>query len=218
MTKKTLFAGGLVPAALSLSIAAAFAHGGAEGVVKDRMDAMKEMGKAVKATSAMFKGEAPYDLATVRKAAETINAHSGAALVKMFPEGTDHAPSEALPKIWNDRDRFEDLANRLKVLSEGLAEAADNGPGEDGSGGHMMEPGSMMGSDGTMMEPGAMMGDGSMMDGSMMGGQSMMDGSMMDGSGMPTPEMLAAMPAEGVFNMVVQTCSSCHTEFRRDKE
>nr|WP_274609897.1 cytochrome c [Rhodobium orientis] len=184
-----------------MSIAAAFAHGGASGIVKQRMDAMKEMGDAVKATSAMFKGEAEYDAETVRKTARTINAHSGAALIKLFPEGTDHAPSEALPKIWNDRERFEDLANRLEVLSEGLAEAADNGPGEAGSGGHMMDADSMM------MEPGAMMGDGSMMDGSMMGG-----------SGMPTPEMLAAMPAEGVFTMVVQTCSSCHSAFRRDKE
>lgn len=35
---------------------------------------------------------------------------------------------------------------------------------------------------------------------------------------MMTAEQLAAMPADGVFNMVAQTCSSCHTKFRLEKK
>ena len=31
-------------------------------------------------------------------------------------------------------------------------------------------------------------------------------------------ENLAKMPVQGVFTMMVQTCSACHTDFRAEKK
>lgn len=206
MKKSKLFAGAVASATLSLTVVAALAHGGATGMVKERMDSMKAMGEAVKATSAMFKGETTYDADAVNAAAKTIKAHSGEALTKLFPKGSGHEPSEALPKIWTDWEQFEQLAKRLEILSDGLVLASSNAPGQAGSGAGT----NMMGSNNMMM------GGGNMMMGS---GNMMGSGSMMTGGGMtPSPEMLASMPAEGVFNMVAQTCSSCHTKFRLEKK
>ena len=49
----------------------------------------------------------------------------------------------------------------------------------------------------------------SIMGGSMMGGGAMMGGS-------PSAEALSQMPADGVFMMLSQTCSACHTRFREE--
>ncbi len=46
----------------------------------------------------------------------------------------------------------------------------------------------------------------------MMGGGQMMNG------GMPDPDHLAEMPADRVFQMVTDTCSSCHTRFRKEEK
>ena len=58
----------------------------------------------------------------------------------------------------------------------------------------------------------------------MMGNSGMMgEGSGM-GSGMGSqvmemnPEQWANMPVDGVFNMLTQTCSACHTRFRLEKK
>ncbi len=65
-----------------------------------------------------------------------------------------------------------------------------------------------------MMGQDTMMGGNSMMSqGGMMG-----SGGMMGNAGhMADPEMLAQMPADGLFNMVAQTCSACHSKFRVEK-
>ena len=192
-----------------ITTAVALAHGGATGIVKERMDAMGVMGDSVKTLSAMMRGETKYDEAVVRKEAARIKAHGGEAMTGLFPEGTDGAPSEAKPEIWSNWDEFETLAKRLEVLATGLDAAAANGlmmqGGNSGSGGGMMGSG------------GGMMGGGSGMMGS--GGSSMMSGGGLMGSGGPLPDAkaLAAMPVDGVFNMVAQTCSSCHTKFRLEK-
>lgn len=205
MKKTTLFAGAIASATLSLGIVAALAHGGATGIVKERMDAMKAMGDAVKTVTAMFKGDTDYDTDAVKAAARSIKSHSGDALIKLFPKGSAHKPSEALPKIWSDWDRFKNLAMRLEILSDGLARAAENAPGQGASGGS-----SMMGSNGMMM------GGGDMMMGS--GHMPGMGAMMSDGGMTPSAEMLASMPVEGVFNMVAKTCSTCHTQFRLEKK
>ena len=201
MKTSTILAGALVPAAISLSVAVAFAHGGATGIVKERMEAMEAMGKAVKKTAAMLRGEAAYDAAIVRETATIIKAHSGAALTKLFPKGTGGGASEARADIWTDWETFKALASRLGVLGDGLLKAADNGPGAAMPGASMMGTGGMMGAS-------PMMGSGPMMN----------SGPMMGSGDMPSADMLAQMPASGVFTMVVQTCSSCHTQFRLEKK
>ena len=171
----------------------ALAHTGATGVVKERMDGMAAMEKAVKAVTPVMRGKVEYDAEQVRNFAEQVQMHSGEAMTSLFPEGSGGMPSEARASIWSEWEEFEALAALLRTQSEGLSLAADNG----------LMRGDMPASNG-----GSMMGTGSMM-----GGQSMMSGSPMNNVGL---EELAGMPADGVFTMIAQTCTACHTKYRAE--
>lgn len=184
---------------------AAFAHSGATGVVKERMDAMKAMAEAVEAVSPMMRGEAEYDPEAMRAAARTFQAHSGDAMTELFPEGSTDAPSEVKPDIWSDWDRFTALAEQLGVHAEGLEAAAENGLA---AGGGRMGAGSMMG-DSSGMGSGAMMGGSSMMGSGMMGNGT---------SGRMSADHIAAMPADAAFFMTTQVCSACHERFRAEDD
>ncbi|WP_425053806.1 c-type cytochrome [Psychromarinibacter sp. S121] len=187
----------MIPAALAIGVAsAALAHTGATGIVKERMVAMSAMGDAVKAIAPMMSGEAAYDAEVVREAAELIGSHAGSAMTELFPENNENAASYVKDAIWEDWDTFTELAERLHTYSEGLALAADNGLASSRNG--MADAGAMMGGD-------AMMGSGDMM-----GGSGMMADATMG------REELAEMPADAVFAMVSETCSSCHTRFRTE--
>jgi cytochrome c556 len=166
----------------------ALAHGGATGIVKERMDAMAAMGDAVKTVTPMMRGEAAYDADTLRDAARTFQEHSGEAMTSLFPEGSGGKPSEVKDTVWTEWDSFAALADQLSEYSKGLERAAGNGLGG-------MQNGSMMGS------------------GSMMGGTS-----MMGGSDVMSASDIAAMPADGAFNMTMQVCSACHSRFRAEKD
>lgn len=174
----------LVASVVSIvAVTAAFAHGGATGIVKERMDAMIALGKAAKSLSSMMRGQDDYDAGTVRAAAAEIEAHAGDAMTKLFPEGSEGMPSEARAEIWSDWNTFSELAMRLETLAVGLQAAAGNGV--------------------------EMTNGGSTSQGAT-GGRSMMGAGAMQ----LNPQALAAMPAGAVFNMVAQTCSACHAEFR----
>ena len=197
---------GITGIVLSVTLAGGvLAHSGATGVVKERMDGMMAMSKAIKAVTPVMRGKVDYDAARVRDFAATIKEHSGETMTKLFPEGSEEAPSVAKPRIWEDWSEFEALAVRLGTLAEGLDRAADNGLKAAGG-----ASASMMGGD-TMMGGQSMMGGDDMMGG----------GGMMGGSGPMTAELdpaqLAEMPADAVFRMVSQTCAACHTKFRAEK-
>ncbi len=177
------------------------AHGGATGIVKERMDAMGMMGKAVKALKAMMQGKAAYDADQVRKQAAVIKQHSGEALTKGFPEGSTQMPSEAKNEIWTDWERFSSLSEQLGSYAGALEMAADNGLMKDAAKGQSM--GAMMG------------GSASTNMGRDMMGKSM--GAMMGGGAMDVAA-LAKMPADAVFTKMVQVCSACHTDFRLEKK
>lgn len=176
----------------SITAGVALAHGGATGVVKERMDGMAAMQKAVKAVTPIMRGQAEYDANAVRSFAAAVEMHSGEAMTKLFPEGTGGKPSEAKAEVWSDWEGFETLAMDLKVLAKALAEAADNGLATQSAGA----------SSGSMIGTGNMMGSGTMM-----GGNSAVGG-MMD------VNMLASMPADMLFTRISQTCSACHTKYR----
>lgn len=194
-------------ALLLAGVAGAFAHGGASGIVKERMDAMDEMGDVMKSLTAIMRGEKDYDADAVREGAAVIQSHSGDALTKLFPEHSIEGPSEAKPEIWTDWEQFSELAKQLDVFAAGLGAAAENGLAHGKGGAGMTGQSGMMGED-TMMGGNSMMSQGGMMgSGGMMG----------DAGHMADPEMLAQMPADGLFNMVAQTCSACHSKFRVEK-
>ena len=183
--------------------AAALAHTGATGVVLERMEGMKAMGDAVQAVAPMMRGEREYDADALRRAAETIEAHSGSAMTDLFPAGSNGDPSEARDLIWEEWDRFAALAEQMQVAARGLALAADNGLAHEQGGmstGTMMGGGSMMGGNGR-----AMMGSGS----------GMMGGGMMSGM---TAADIGAMPADAAFAMASQVCSACHTRCRAEDD
>jgi cytochrome c556 len=177
----------------------AFAHSGASGVVKERMDVMEGIGDSMEILVDMFKGKTPFDSGQIKDAAARIRDHAGDNIVRLFPEGSLHEPSEALPEIWEDWDEFETLAMQLQQYSDALVKAADNPSQPD-----MMS--AQGGGRGMQGNAGAMMGGGR---GMMMGGRR--------GVG-PDPEHLAQMPPQAAFMHVADTCNSCHTKFRVEQE
>lgn len=97
---------------LAVLTVSALAHSGATGIVKVRMDAMKVMGKDMKALSFMANGRHRFRPDRVRAAALRL-ARLGQDMTKQFPEGSIHGPSEALPAIWQDWPSFERLAREM---------------------------------------------------------------------------------------------------------
>jgi cytochrome c556 len=191
---KTLAAAGALIIIVSSGVA--LAHSGATGIVKERMDLMDSIGKSMKTITEMFQGEKPYDAAAVREAASFIGAHGGEQMTRLFPEGSIQPPSESLPAIWQDWERFSELSSDLSKYADALAKAADNPRGAG-------------------MNPGMARGSANGMGGSPMGRRNpMMDGST---SGMPMndPAALAQMPPDASFARVTQTCGACHTQFRK---
>ena len=181
----------------------AYAHGGATGIVKERMDGMMAMGQVIKELSAMMRGEVDYSADAVQAGAKIIESHAGASMTTLFPEGSTQESSEARDDIWSDWETFTALADQLAVYAKGLAAAAKNGVGMPaGSSSSMMgtAPGGMTG-----QVQSTMMGSGP-------------SGMMAAVKPMMSAGQLAAMPADRVFNIVAQTCSACHTKFRLEKK
>ena len=100
------------------------AHTGATGIVKERMDVMKDVGAAMKELGAMVKGEASFDAATVTRRAGDLKAHA-ASMPALFPEGSIHGPSEALPSIWEDFAGFSRIASDLESAADALSSVTD---------------------------------------------------------------------------------------------
>lgn len=117
----------LIAAAALLSTAAiAFAHSGATGVVKERMDQMGMIAKSMKTIGEMMKGKTAYDASVVQAEASMIASHGGETLTKLFPEGSTKHPSEAVPEIWTDWERFEAIAMDLSRYATALSDGAGN--------------------------------------------------------------------------------------------
>ena len=123
--------------ALGLSLAMAvggatslvYAHSGAKGVVKERMEMMKGMGDAMKTMGAMFKGQADYDPAAVAEKATYLADHAG-KIPDLTPEGSNEHPSEALPIIWQEWDGYVESSELLATEGAKLVEIANNGAEE----------------------------------------------------------------------------------------
>lgn len=101
----------------------AVAHESATGVVKERMDLMKAMGRASRGLGDMFKGEAPYDEAMVLEHA-TVLAESSPKMLELFPEGSNAHPSETLAVTWERWDEFTEAVHATETESAALLELA----------------------------------------------------------------------------------------------
>lgn len=107
---------------------AAYAHSTATGIVKERMDSMKVIGKATKSIVAMMQGKQDYDPAAVSSAAASIKEHGGERLLTKFPEDSLDPPSEALPAIWENWVTFKTLVEDMRREAALLETVAMNGP------------------------------------------------------------------------------------------
>ena len=98
--------------------------------VKERQEAMKEMGKQ----SGVIKGfvtEDKGDAAAVKAAADKIAA-TAKTLPALFPKGSgrgdvDPKATRAMPKIWEDWAGFQAAAKALETEAMALSKAADSG-------------------------------------------------------------------------------------------
>jgi len=104
---------------------AALAHQGATGVVKERMMAMGEIAENMKLVNAMLRGKESYDGVKVVAAMEVISAHA-IALPHKFPKGSEMAPSEASPAIWDKTPEFNAIFGDLARSATGILEFADD--------------------------------------------------------------------------------------------
>ncbi len=101
----------------------AFAHGGATGVVMERMELMKSIQDHMKTVGEMIQGKRAFEPADAQAAAQAIAGHAE-QLPNKFPEGSMDRPSEALPSIWQDWERFVSIAEEMKTSALSLADAA----------------------------------------------------------------------------------------------
>ena len=117
----TLAIGGLIQSAAS--------HTGATGIVKERMDNMSSMGKALGAVADMFKGKRKFEPKVVSQTGDILIEHSK-SLVSLFPNtkasrGSVH--SEALPAVWEKNDEFLNLVKSLEEKARILKLVAAGG-------------------------------------------------------------------------------------------
>ena len=110
----------LFAAVLALTVASsAVAHEGATGVVKERMEAMESMAKAVKAINQRLKQKRELD--SIKAHAKTIQ-DGAVKMLSLFPGGSGGHPSEAKNEVWQKWPDFEAKANALATASGKLAE------------------------------------------------------------------------------------------------
>lgn len=128
--RKPLIASLAVALAVAGGASLVDAHGGAKGVVKERMDLMKGMADAMKVMGPMFKGEAPFQPEIVAEKAAYLAEHAD-KIPHLTPEGSNEHPSEALPAIWQDWDRYVAGAKLMGEEGAKLAAIAENGANLD---------------------------------------------------------------------------------------
>jgi len=142
--KMLLLKSALIAGAVALS-SNVLAHGGATGIVKERMDQMVDMKHAMKAVAPMFRGKLPYDAEQVRKSAAIIESVAGSAMTDKFPEGSMGHGTDAKVNIWQEWDKFQSLSDDLKRYSKALGEASERREKVAAKPASMMGGSSMMG-------------------------------------------------------------------------
>ena len=111
--KLEVFNAAIIAAFFAVATASAFAHDGATGVVKERMELMENLGKTMKSFSRIIKGRDKYEAEKLVDIARQLKLHGGFSLTKLFPDASLMKPSNATPAIWQDWYNFLSLAETL---------------------------------------------------------------------------------------------------------
>lgn len=88
------------------------AHEGAHGIVKQRMDEMKSMGRGLKLVGDMLRGKKPFDAAKARMEIAGMRTVTK-TIPSLFPKNSRQPMSEAKPEIWSDPEGFRQAAANL---------------------------------------------------------------------------------------------------------
>ena len=106
----------------------AFAHQGATGIVKERMEAMSAMKDAMAVVGRMLKGETTFNANEAGRAADTIAAHAD-DMKAQFPDTPEsrQKASEATPLVWQEPERFNRLADELVAAAVMLSQVSADG-------------------------------------------------------------------------------------------
>ena len=100
-----------------------FAHDGATGIVKQRMDMMSDVANSMKTLGQMIRGKDEYNPDIAESAALKIEKHAK-HFHTLFPEGSTQEPSEALLAIWQDWEEFQKLLTIMENEANKLANIA----------------------------------------------------------------------------------------------
>lgn len=181
----------LLPFVLGVTVLTvnAAAHEGATGVVKQRMDLMKSIGKSMKVLDRMMRAQTAYDPTLFRASARAIEDHAGDSMTRLFPKGSTGHPSEAIAKIWQDWERFETTADRLATYAAALQAIAAGLPTQDG---RVAAP-------------------------PRRGSGSMSDLPPLTEDGFLRTEHVGHVSPHILFRFMAKTCKSCHESFREKK-
>jgi cytochrome c556 len=106
----------------SMLCASAFAHDAGEGAVKERMMSMEAVGDANKPLTAISRGRADFDLATVQASAKVLAENSGQYFADLFPVGSMDPESAAKTEIWEDWETFYQYSMDLNSAAVALSE------------------------------------------------------------------------------------------------
>lgn len=82
--------------------------------INDRQTILKGFGDDTRPVVGMLKGEAPFDIAKV-KAALAGYAKGAHELKGMFPDNSRTGKTEASPRIWDEKARFEAIYDKLAL-------------------------------------------------------------------------------------------------------
>jgi cytochrome c556 len=91
-------------------------------VIKDRQEAMEQVGDAMQGLAAIAKGETPFDAAVVKEKAVAIGDHLKKAST-LFPEGSAEGDVETWAKaeVWSEPAEFAKRFEAAGAAAEALA-------------------------------------------------------------------------------------------------
>ena len=114
-------------AALGLVVSLGIGVAHAASALEDRQTIFKGFGDATLPVAGMLKGEAPFDLAKVQAALATYAA-GAPKLPALFPDNSKTGKTEASPKIWEEKTKFEagftKLADATKAAQAAITDEA----------------------------------------------------------------------------------------------
>lgn len=114
----------LLGLAFAVAAGAAFAHQGAMGVVKERMDAMGRVQGDAKVIGQMLRGQTAFDADAARAALDRL-VEEARAIPGHFEVRDVSAPSEARELIWTEFDTFTGLADEMANAAMGPADTPE---------------------------------------------------------------------------------------------